>query len=246
MQPYEHIICALDVDSVDRALTLVEELQEEVGVFKVGLELINSSGVEILTLLRQAGAKQIFYDAKLLDIPNTVAGAMRAIVRLGVWCVTVHTMGGPAMLRAAVQAAHAEADAQGLPRPKILGVTVLTSIDAETLRDDLRVAMPLDQYVIFLAEAALAAGCDGVICSPREIETIRSATASSPEFLIITPGVRSAGDAKGDQARVLTPAEATVRGANYLVIGRAINAAPDPVAAARRIAAEIAGAWNLV
>lgn len=239
MQPRERIICAVDVDDASRAIQLVEQLREHVGIFKAGLELVTAEGVRMLATLRQAGADRIFYDAKLHDIPNTVAGAMRGVTRLGAWCVTVHTTGGSAMLRAAVDSARTEAQRSGQARPKVLGVTVLTSIGQETLRGELKVGAPMTEFVTHLAKMAHDAGCDGVIASPHEIEAIRRAVPS-PDFLIIAPGVRPAGVDSGDQARVTTPAEAIRRGADYLVIGRAITASPDPVAAAGQIEQEIA------
>ncbi|HZO88475.1 MAG TPA: orotidine-5'-phosphate decarboxylase [Chthonomonadaceae bacterium] len=239
MQAKERIICALDVDNAYRAIQLVGQLKDHVGMFKAGLELVTAAGIQIFEKLRDAGAERLFYDAKLHDIPNTLVGAMRGVARLGVECVTVHAAGGRAMLRAAVEAAHREAEAFGLPRPKVLAVTVLTSISAETLRDELWVERPLTEYVPHLARLAHEAGCDGVIASPHEIEAVRTAVPSS-DFLVVTPGVRPAGAEQGDQARVLTPAEAIRRGASYLVIGRPIVAAVDPVAAAQEIAADIA------
>jgi len=241
MDAKDRIICALDVDNAFRALQLVRMLREHVGVFKVGLELLNAAGTEIIEKLQDAGADRIFYDAKLHDIPNTVAGAMHGIARLGVWSVTVHTTGGPAMLRAAVAASRAQEASGGPAGPKVLGVTVLTSIDSETLKTDLQVAMPLESFVPYLAKQAHAAGCAGVIASPLEVAAVRRAV-SDPDFLIITPGVRPAGADRGDQARVMTPGEAIRSGASYLVIGRPIVASPDPVEAARSIAAEIAQA----
>lgn len=235
MQPKDRIICALDVDDACRAIQLVEQLKDHVGVFKVGLELTTAAGVQIFARLREAGAERFFYDAKLHDIPNTVAGAMRGVVRLGVWCVTVHAAGGAAMLRAAVETARQTAEVEGLPRPRVLAVTVLTSIGPETLHGELCIEMPLRDYVSHLARLAYETGCDGVIASPQEIEPVRAAVPA-PDFLIVTPGVRPAGSQAGDQARVLTPAEAIRHGADYLVIGRPIVAAPDPVAAAQQIA----------
>ncbi len=247
MRPHEHIILPLDVPTVQRAIELVDLLKDDVGVFKVGLELTNATGLETLALLRQAGADRIFYDAKLHDIPNTVAGAMRGIVRQRAWCVTVHTLGGKNMLKAAVDAAKQEAEERGLPRPLVLGVTVLTSISENELHNELKVptSISVQSYATHLARLAFEAGCDGVIASPHEIQAIRAAIPSS-DFLIITPGIRPAGSTRGDQARVHTPAEAMVRGASYLVIGRPIYAAEDPKAAAQNIAHEIEGAWDLV
>lgn len=238
MEPEERIIVALDVNSVERAVELVEQLKDHVGVFKVGLELINVAGVQIFEILRRAGATKFFYDAKLHDIPNTIAGAMTSISCLGVWCVTVHAPGGAAMLKAAVETARKQSTDNN-PRPRILAVTVLTSISEAVLHEDLRVEAPLTEYVAHLAVMAYEAGCDGVIASPNEIETVRAAIPN-PDFLVVTPGVRPAGSAMGDQARVLTPGEAIKRGASLLVIGRPIVAASDPVEAAQRIALEIA------
>ncbi len=238
MEAKDRIICALDVDSAYRALQLTAQLREHVGVFKVGLELINTAGTEILEKIREAGASRIFYDAKLHDIPNTVAGAMRGIVLLGVWSVTVHATGGRAMLEAAVITARKAAAEKRVPAPKVFAVTLLTSIGADALRNDMGVDRPLDEYVPFLALQAYQAGCDGVIASPMEVAAVRKAVPD-PDFLIVTPGVRPAGAEHGDQARVMTPAEAIRSGASYLVIGRPIVASPDPVEAARRIADEI-------
>jgi orotidine-5'-phosphate decarboxylase len=237
----DRIICALDVDNAFRAIQLVGHLREHVGIFKVGLELATAAGVQILEKLRDAGAERIFFDAKLHDIPNTVAGAMKGVVRLGAWCVTVHASGGQAMLQAAVQAARCEAEERGTLAPRILAVTALTSIDESTLHNELKVGMALPEYVASLATMARDAGCDGVIASPHEIGIVRTAV-STPEFLVVTPGVRPTGVDKGDQARVMTPGEAIRLGASYLVIGRPIVAAPDSVEAAQQIAAEIAAA----
>ncbi len=221
------------------ALQLVGRLREEVGVFKVGLELLMSAGIGVLDKLREAGAQRIFLDAKLHDIPNTVAGAMRGAVRAGAWCVTVHASGGLAMLRAASETARSEADAAECERPLVLAVTLLTSIDAQALREEISASLPVPGYVAHLARLARAAGCDGVIASPHEIGTIRQAVPDAG-FLVVTPGVRPAGEDGGDQARVATPADAIRRGASHIVVGRPIVAAADPVAAARSIVGEIA------
>ena len=235
------IIVALDVDNAEKAVQLVTQLKDHVGVFKVGLELVNAVGLGIFDTLRQAGVERFFYDAKLHDIPNTVAGAMRSISGMGVWCVTVHASGGSAMLKAAVEAAHAQAGQSSQNPPKIFAVTVLTSISETMLKYELEVGTALHEHVAHLAHLAHTSGCDGVIAAPQEIETIRSAV-HDPNFWIVTPGVRPAGAAIGDQARVMSPGEAIRRGADYLVIGRPIVAADDPVEAAQRINEEIAAA----
>ena len=246
MKPHEHIIAALDVPTIEKAVSLVSLLRNDVGVFKVGLELLNSGGSarEALALLTDAGASRIFLDVKLHDIPNTVSGAMRGIIGSGAWSVTVHTMGGKAMLRAAVETAQREAQTLGVRRTLILGVTVLTSIGQDELRQELQVNSSMADYTIHLALMARDAGCDGVIASPVEARTIREVIPSR-SFLIVTPGVRPIGTEHGDQARVCTPAEAIKHGSSYLVLGRPICAALDPVAAARSIAVEIAGALPL-
>ncbi len=238
MQASERIIVALDVDSAARAVELVRELREHCGVFKVGLELLNAAGGDILSVLQDAGADKIFYDAKLHDIPNTVAGAMRGIAKMGIWCVTVHAAGGGAMLTAATEAAKATAEAAGIAPPKIFAVTLLTSIGPDALQNELRVGDSVAEYVAAMAKMAYDCGCDGVIASPQEIAIVR-ATVPDPKFLIITPGVRPVGSQAGDQARVTTPAAAVQSGADYLVIGRPIVAASDPAAAAQKIAAEM-------
>jgi len=243
VKPNEHIILALDVPTIEQAVSLVELLKDDVGAFKVGLELINNAGSakDILQILTNSGAPRIFLDAKLHDIPNTVAGAMRGIVRTGAWCVTVHTMGGDAMLQAAVETARCEAEALGLPRPLVLGVTVLTSLSEEELKHEIMVNSHLSTYATHLALMARNAGCDGVISSPAEAGAIREVIPSR-DFLIVTPGIRPSDTDRADQARINTPASAIKQGADYLVIGRPISGAPDAVLAARRIADEIASA----
>ena len=238
MQASERIIVAVDVDSEARALEAVRALRGSCGVFKVGLELLNAAGRDILPKLREAGADRIFYDAKLHDIPNTVAGAMRGIAKMGAWCVTVHAAGGRKMLTAAVEAAKTTAQTEGIAPPKIFAVTLLTSIGPNALENELRISIPVADYVAEMTEIAYDCGCDGVIASPQEIRVVRAAVPDR-NFLIVTPGVRPAGSEKGDQARAMTPAEAIGWGADYLVIGRPILAAPDPTAAARKIAKEM-------
>lgn len=238
---HERLICPLDVDSIEAALQLMEKLQGEAGVIKVGLQLTTSEGIGCVAQLQKAGARKIFLDLKLHDIPNTVARAIQAAARLRVWCITLHASGGSAMLKAAREAAEQEAQRLGLPRMKLLGVTVLTSLSEQDMQQELRVAGSLEEQVVHLACLALASGCDGVVASPQEIVAIRRAIPH-PDFLIITPGVRPAGSAIGDQARVTTPGEAIRKGASLLVVGRPITAAADPAAAARQITEEMAEA----
>ncbi len=228
----ERLIVALDAGDREEALRLAGILAPEVGAFKVGLELFCAAGPSLVRELVERGAR-VFLDLKFHDIPNTVAGAARAAARLGAWMFNVHAAGGREMMRRAVAAAE---DAAGRARPLVVAVTVLTSIDARALREEVGIARePLDQ-VRFWAEEARAAGLDGVVCSPLEAGVVKEACGRG--FLVVTPGVRPAGVAVGDQRRVLTPAGAIAAGADYLVVGRPVTAAPDPVRAVRAIAEE--------
>ena len=227
----DKIIVPLDVDSAEKAIKLVEILKDEVGAFKVGLELVNSAGLGIFNEIRAAGAEKIFYDCKFHDIPNTVAGASRAVARFGVWMFNVHCSGGSAMMNAAKNAAIEESERLGMNPPVVIGVTLLTSIDQQALNNEIGVSGTVADQVVSMARLAKAAGLDGVVASPHEIELIRS--ACGPDFMIITPGVRPAGADMGDQKRVMTPKEAIEKGADYLVIGRPIIKADDPKMAAR-------------
>jgi orotidine-5'-phosphate decarboxylase len=227
------IFAALDTADLDRALTLARSLRGSVGGLKVGLEFLSACGPEGLKEIASLGLP-VFADTKFHDIPNTVAGAARAIARLGVALFNVHASGGEAMMRAAREAAVAVN-----PEVKVIAVTVLTSLDREGLRavgQGDSAALQVER----LARLAKQAGLDGVVCSPREIEVVRR--ACGPEFLIVTPGVRPAGAELGDQRRVTTPADAIRAGADVLVIGRPITAAPDPAKAAEALAEEVARA----
>ena len=249
MHATSKIVLPLDVDSSDQAIALAYALRDEVAAFKVGLELVNSVGVDIFDrLIEELGPDvRIFYDCKLHDIPNTVAGASRAITRRGLWMFNVHASGGSAMMSAAVDAVVAGSVRRSgfelgqAPRPLVIAVTVLTSISQDVLSDELGIDRPIGEYAVGLARLAQQAGCDGVVCSPHEIAAIREACGS--EFVIVTPGVRPAGSDHGDQRRVLSPGQAAASGADYLVIGRPISAAPDPVAAARTVNAETLAAY---
>ncbi|MBV9850482.1 MAG: orotidine-5'-phosphate decarboxylase [Armatimonadetes bacterium] len=244
MHPTSQILLPLDTDTADKALALASQLQGEVAGFKVGLELINAAGFGLLHQLQVVAGPdvKIFYDCKFHDIPNTVAGAARAAARRGVWMFNVHASGGGAMMRAAVEAAAEGARSGGLARPLVIAVTVLTSIDAATLGGELGVSESVTDHVIRLARLAQDSGCDGVVASPHEIAALRA--ACGPDFTLVIPGVRPAGADPGDQRRVMTPGEAVRAGADYLVVGRPITAAPDPVAAARRVNAEADAARN--
>ncbi len=236
----ERLLVALDTPSLEQASALVEQLRGQVGGFKVGLELCTAAGVPAVVQAIAARGGSIFLDVKLKDIPNTVAGAVRSIVNdhgPAVRMLTLHCDGGSAMLRAAVEAAGPHNGS----RPLLLGVTLLTSIDEQMLRDELAVTRELAEQVVQMAQLAQASGLDGVIASPWEATAIRQ--ACGPDFLIVTPGVRPTWAASGDQRRAATPAAALAAGADYLVVGRPISAAADgPQPAAQRIVQEMAEA----
>lgn len=239
MAAKDKIIVALDVSTESEAIDLVHDLKDHVGAFKIGMELFNSAGPKIIEKVRDAGAGRIFYDSKYHDIPNTVAGASRAAARMGVWMFNIHAEGGSAMMRAASDAAHEEADRQGIEPPIIIAVTLLTSIGQDTLSNELAVQMPLSEYVPHLALLAQDSGLDGVVASPHEISAIKAACGG--DFLVVTPGVRPSWASANDQKRIMTPGDAVRNGADYLVIGRAITSADDRIGAAKRIIEELEG-----
>ncbi len=228
------ILVALDVDTADAALALADTLRGAVGGFKIGKRLFTGYGPSIVERLVARGDR-VFLDLKFHDIPNTVAGAVAAATRLGVWMVNVHASGGRAMMTAARDAADDEAATLSRPKPLVVAVTVLTSLAEESMRE-IGVAGGIADQVERLAALAQSAGLDGVVASPQEIGIIRRRCGAS--FQIVTPGIRSASDDKGDQSRTLTAAQALSAGASFLVVGRPIIAAADPRAAAERIAAE--------
>jgi orotidine-5'-phosphate decarboxylase len=224
------VFVALDTPDLDNAISLAQSVKPYVGGLKVGLEFISALGPDAIRKIAAVGLP-VFADVKFHDIPNTVAGAAKAIAGLGVAMFNVHASGGEAMMRAA-----ADAIAPWTPRPLLIAVTVLTSLDDNVLE---RVGQhrPASEQVARLAALTKASGLDGVVCSAHELATVRA--ACGPDFLTIVPGIRPAGAAKGDQKRVMTPVEARAAGADILVIGRPITAAPDPVAAAKAIAEEL-------
>jgi len=227
----DRILVALDVSSAAEATRLVDRLRGVVGGFKVGSQLFTAAGPDLVRTLVDRGDR-VFLDLKFHDIPNTVAGAVTAAAALGVWMVNVHAAGGAAMLAAARQAATRYTG----PRPILIAVTVLTSLDAKALVSTGVRDPPLD-HVLRLARLAQAAGLDGVVASPLETAAIRA--ACGPDFVIVTPGIR-AGGAKDDQSRTMPAAEAIRAGSSYLVVGRPITGAPDPRAAAARMAEDLA------
>jgi len=234
--PRDRVLFALDVNRADEAKAWVDRLRGEVGGFKVGLELFVSAGPELVRDLARAGAR-IFLDLKFHDIPATMAGAARAAGRLGAFLVNVHALAGVDGMAQAAEAARAGAREAGVPEPKVIAVTVLTSHGSERLRE-LGIAGSPREVVLRLAALTRSAGLDGVVASPQEAAAIRS---EWPDGLIVTPGIRPAGSFHGDQVRIATPAGALAAGADYLVVGRPLREAPDPVAAARALQGEIRG-----
>jgi len=230
----KELLVALDVDTVDAARRLADVLRGTVGGFKIGSRLFTAHGPAFVEELVARGDK-VFLDLKFHDIPNTVAGAVGAAARLGVWMVNVHAGGGLDMMRAAREAADEEAAKKLNAPPLVIAVTVLTSLTQEALAAA-GVAATIPDQVRRLALLAQQAGLDGVVASPQEIELIRE--ACDPRFEIVTPGIRGSADAKGDQNRTASAAGALAAGASYLVVGRPIIAAADPRGAARRIAEE--------
>jgi len=222
------IIIALDVETADEARALVRQLRPRVTFYKVGMELYAAAGIDIVRELVGEGL-DVFLDLKFYDIPETVRRAVAQVARLGVRFLTVHAV--PAVMRAAVQG-------KGESSLQLLGVTVLTSFGPDDLAD-LGYSCSASELVATRACQAMEAGMDGIVSSPLEVAAVRRITG--PRAILVTPGVRSAGSAAGDQKRVATPAEAVRNGADYLVIGRQITRAPDPAAEASRVLAEIAG-----
>jgi orotidine-5'-phosphate decarboxylase len=230
------IIAALDVPSAELALKLAEQIAPAVGAFKIGKELFVAAGPDIVRRVRATGAS-VFLDLKFHDIPNTVAKAVAAAVRLDVQMLTIHTSGGGEMMRAAEKSAQDTAKALGRPAPLVLGVTVLTSFSQETLTET-GCPANLGQQVEKLASLAVKSGLRGLVCSPLEIADLREFLPA--EIQLVTPGIRTGAEKADDQKRTLTPREAMAAGASWLVIGRPIYAAADPRAAAEKILASLA------
>jgi len=234
----DQLLIALDVEDGRRALSLADSLRDVAGGFKIGNRLFTAEGPAVVRALSDRGDR-VFLDLKYHDIPNTVATAVEAAAALGVWMVNVHAAGGSRMMRAAADAAKAAAARRGGTPMLVIGVTVLTSMDGGGLRET-GVASPVRDQVLSLAELAQSSGLDGVVASPQETAMIRECFGSS--FAIVTPGIRGGGatvTTQDDQERTMGPREAIEAGADYLVVGRPIIGAPDPRAAAERIAAEI-------
>lgn len=231
----DRLIVALDFPTMEQAVACVEECGDAVSHYKVGMELFYAAGAPMITYLKNQG-KHIFLDLKLQDIPNTVAHALMVLSDLGADMMNVHAVGGKKMMAEAVKAVREAAAKAGRPAPKLIAVTILTSMDNEQFAD-LNYKNTIAEQVISLAKLAKEAGMDGVVASPQEASGIRE--ACGPDFLIVTPGVRPAGASLDDQSRVATPAGAFKNGSSHIVVGRPITKAEDRKAAAEAIVKEI-------
>ncbi len=226
------VIVALDFPEEKQALELVQRLDPTRCRLKIGKEMFTRSGPQLVEKIAAQGY-EIFLDLKFHDIPNTVAGACRSAADLGVWMINVHTLGGKRMMEAAREAVDKSA-----AKPLLIGVTILTSMGQEDIEQIGLAGTPADN-VKRLATLANDAGLDGVVCSPKEVEMLRQIVPS--QFSLVTPGIRPAWSEKGDQTRITTPADAMRLGSSYLVIGRPITAAADPLEALGKIEAELSG-----
>ncbi|HEY9892407.1 MAG TPA: orotidine-5'-phosphate decarboxylase [Candidatus Sericytochromatia bacterium] len=236
MATEDRIIVPLDVPNQEMAIALVEQLPD-VTFWKVGLELFVSTGSEIIRTLKSRN-KRVFLDLKFHDIPNTMAGACRAAAAYGVDLITVHATAGRIALKAASLAAQEGSEAAGCPPAKLIAITLLTSLTSRELAFDLKIPLELPEYALHMALLAQETGLNGAVCSPQEVAQLRQTCGN--DFLLVCPGVRPKWSEAGDQKRSLTPSDAIKAGADYLVIGRPITAASDPVAAWERICEEVA------
>ena len=239
MDAKDKLIVALDVENANQALRLFDSLHDSVGMFKIGMQLFTAAGPDVVRQIVSHGGR-VFLDLKYHDIPNTVAMAAIEATRLGVALFNIHASGGREMMKRTVDAVAEIAARENLAKPKILGVTVLTSIDQETLR---QIGVDEEPAVVVrrLASLAQASGLDGVVASAQEIRVVRDSVAQA-DFLIVTPGIRAASGEAHDQRRTMTAAEAIGAGADYLVVGRPILQAADPARAAEAFVNEIDGA----
>jgi len=230
------VFCALDTSDLSEALRWSDSVKKSVGGVKLGLEFFSKYGPDGVLKISESSKLPIFLDLKFNDIPNTVSKALKTITSVAPYMVNVHANGGVKMMRAACEAALEGADLHSVTRPLVLGVTFLTSLDKSDLLD-FGIDTGVRDYVIRLAVLARDSGLDGVVCSPLEVEQIRSECGE--DFVLVTPGVRPVGFGVSDQKRITTPVEALSKGADYLVIGRPITSASNPAAAAEEIASTI-------
>ena len=231
------VFCAIDTPDLAKAEQLVRSLDGAAGGIKLGKEFFTTHGPAGVNQVREAAGIPLFLDLKFHDIPNTVAGAVKAACRMQPYMMTIHAGGGPAMIKAAAEAAAAGAAEHGVTRPLIIAVTVLTSLDEEDLNAVGVDASPSDQ-ARRLAALAKENGADGIVCSPHEIEALRQDLG--PDFVLVVPGIRPAGADAADQKRIMTPGQAVSLGATHLVIGRPITQADNPAEAAQAIASDLA------
>jgi len=234
----EKIVLALDVSTIDEAKSLINELKDYVGVFKVGLQFYTGNGDELFNLMNELNLKY-FLDVKLMDIPNTVAKASENIIKKGADFFNIHALGGKEMMQKCVDSANNTAKELGRDKPTVLAVTVLTSISNEKLNDELGINDNVNDYAIKLAKLAKSAGVTGVVASTFEARRIKEACGS--DFKVLCPGIRPVWSAKNDQQRLATPTLAIQEGADYLVIGRAVTAAENRLEAMKKIYEEIEG-----
>lgn len=235
ISPKDRIFCAIDTTDLDRAIDLASKLSGVIGGAKLGKEFFAAHGPQGVQAVAKVGMP-VFLDVKYHDIPNTVAGAIRAVTPMGLKIVNVHAAGGMEMMQRAGDAAREAAAKAGVDAPWVIAVTILTSMDQNDL-DDVGLKGPIEDRVVKLAELTQKAGLDGIVCSAQEITPVRA--ACGPDFKLITPGIRPAWAASDDQKRIVTPKDAVAMGSDVLVIGRPITKADDPVDAAKRIVAEL-------
>ncbi|KAF0178212.1 MAG: orotidine-5'-phosphate decarboxylase [Nitrospirae bacterium] len=235
----DRLIIALDVDTADAALSVVERLGDDITTYKVGFELFVSAGPSVVQRIREQG-KRVFLDLKYHDIPNTVAKAAVAAARIGVFMFNVHASGGFDMMQRTVSAVNELCVREGLSRPRIIAVTMLTSMTNDVLKNELTISHPVKAHVRTLAALAQKAGLDGVVASPQETAMIKELCGK--EFLVVTPGIRPSWTPPDDQRRTATPQEALRDGADYIVMGRAILKADDPVKALELVSLEMLSA----
>ncbi len=231
----EKLVFALDVASYDEAESLVKELKDYIGVFKVGKQLFTAEGPEIFKMIRKYNGK-IFADMKYNDIPNTVASAARVLVRQGVEIFNIHANGGYEMIKKTREAIEEEANKLGVKRPVLLAVTVLTSLSDDDMKM-MKIEESAKDHVLTLANLAKDAGADGVVCSPQEVDLIKENIGK--DFITLTPGIRPTWSVTGDQKRIMTPSQAMKKGTDYIVVGRPIRTAENRVEAAKKVLQEM-------
>ena len=232
----DRLIVALDTSSLDEAERMIVELKDLIGMFKIGLELYTKYGLEVFNLIGKHEIK-VFFDCKMMDIPNTIARASKNLVGRNVAMFNLHATGGFEMMRAAREAVEEEAKKNNLEKPLIIAVTILTSMSEKELKEEQSVSIPIEEQVKNLAKLTERAGLDGVVASAQEAGLIREAT--NDQFLIVTPGIRPSWAEANDQSRIVTPGQALKNGSSHLVVGRPITGAENRVAAARKIVDEM-------